>query len=46
MFMITGFVVGLLLGLTLALSVFMLFVIRLEDEGQRRRKASSVDRYA
>ena len=47
MFMITGFVVGLLLGLTLALTVFMLFLLRLQEEGQRRRRApSSVDRYA
>jgi hypothetical protein len=45
MFMITGFVVGLLLGLTLALTVFMLFLLQLQEEGQRRKRASSVDRY-
>jgi hypothetical protein len=46
MFMITGFVVGFLLGLTLALTVFMLFLLRLQEEGPRKRRASSVDRYA
>jgi hypothetical protein len=43
--LITGFVVGLLLGLTLVLSVFMLFLLRLQEEGVRRRRPS-IDRYA
>jgi hypothetical protein len=46
MLTISGFVVGFLLGLTLALTVFMLFLLRMQEEGQRRRKPSSVDRYA
>jgi hypothetical protein len=46
MLTISGFVVGFLLGLTLAVTVFMLFLLRMQEEGQRRRKPSSVDRYA
>jgi hypothetical protein len=43
---IIGLVMGLILGLTLSLTVFAVFLLQLMKQGEIRKRASSVDRYA